>query len=513
ADGTVLSSLTYEREPGGEPTKITREDGSYRTFVYDTSLRLEQESFYDAAGTLQETITYTYDADGKRLAHSDNDGDYTYTYGDGFQLESVSNGTDTESYSHDEDGRLESITRDGETLNLNHNATDKLTLITNASTGESITYFYDAEGDRIGEQSSSEVTQYLVAPSMGSGLSVQDLVTDGSGNVLANHVYVGNSPLMRLDGNNDAVYYLTDAMGSVVGLVDENGEMVASFDYDGFGNVRTTTGEDTVGEAIGGDYRFQSQWLESESGLYYFRARDYDAHTGQFLSRDPVDIIETAPESFNPYQFVYNNSLIYSDPTGEFTITELNASQKIQSQLSNIQRYSGHKAKEYLVERLGDGISEIVASTFNYFLPTGGGFGDNLINLVLSGSEEASELFEFGITSLFCEHFEGLPLASSILLYPGIKENGEPRSQGINCAGEDGYDDRTRRAANHHSSGLRRPEFIFMSSEKFQNKNPNSYLVGDVKIIQHAAYKSVTDSGDRGHGQWKCHWGRSQVSH
>ncbi|NER00647.1 MAG: hypothetical protein F6K30_28790, partial [Cyanothece sp. SIO2G6] len=40
ADGTVLSSLTYEREPGGEPTKITREDGSYRTFVYDTSLRL-----------------------------------------------------------------------------------------------------------------------------------------------------------------------------------------------------------------------------------------------------------------------------------------------------------------------------------------------------------------------------------------------------------------------------------------------------------------------------------------
>ena len=67
--------------------------------------------------------------------------------------------------------------------------------------------------------------------------------------------------------------------------------------------------------------------------MYYFHARDYNGHTGKFISRDPVNIIETEPESFNPYQFVYNNPYIYNDPIGMFTITELNAASKIQDSL------------------------------------------------------------------------------------------------------------------------------------------------------------------------------------
>jgi hypothetical protein len=60
ADGTtVLSSVSYERSPSGEPTKITREDGSYRQIEYDASLRVEKESFYDAAGTLLDEVVYS----------------------------------------------------------------------------------------------------------------------------------------------------------------------------------------------------------------------------------------------------------------------------------------------------------------------------------------------------------------------------------------------------------------------------------------------------------------------
>ncbi|MEM0978786.1 MAG: RHS repeat-associated core domain-containing protein, partial [Cyanobacteria bacterium P01_H01_bin.58] len=365
ADGNVIASFAYDREGMGEPSKITLEDGSYQELTYDDSLRLTEEKYYDAAGVLQETITYSYDADGKRTAHSDNNGNHTYSYGDGFQLESVVNGSETESYRHDEDGRLDQISRDGETLNLEHNATDQLTLITNATTGESITYFYDGEGNRIGEQSGSEVTQYLVAPSMGSGLSVQDLVTDGAGNVLANHVYVGASPLMRLDGNGEAVYYLTDAMGSVIGLVDGNGQSVASFDYDGFGNIRGSEGRDAVGEAIGGDYRFQSHWLESESGLYYMRARDYDAQTGQFLSRDPVDRIQAIPESINPYQFVYNNPMVYSDPTGEITLGELNASKSVQEILGKARSYAFNEVREAAIDEAKGIATNVLKSVFN----------------------------------------------------------------------------------------------------------------------------------------------------
>jgi RHS repeat-associated protein len=150
---------------------------------------------------------------------------------------------------------------------------------------------------------------------------------------------------MRLDANGNTVYYLTDAMGTVIGLVDRTGESSGKFLYDPFGSILSQVGGDTT---AGGDFRFQGQWLESESGLYHFRARDYDPETGLFLSRDPVDIIEMAPESFNPYQFVYNNPYVYSDPTGMITLTELNAAQNMQSILANIRTYAGNQAKEYL---------------------------------------------------------------------------------------------------------------------------------------------------------------------
>ena len=41
--------------------------------------------------------------------------------------------------------------------------------------------------------------------------------------------YVGDSPLVRVDESGNGVYYLTDALGSVIGLVDGNGEKIADF--------------------------------------------------------------------------------------------------------------------------------------------------------------------------------------------------------------------------------------------------------------------------------------------
>jgi len=48
--GTVLASAYYQRAAGGEPTQITREDGSYVTLHYDPALRLTNEIFPHAAG-------------------------------------------------------------------------------------------------------------------------------------------------------------------------------------------------------------------------------------------------------------------------------------------------------------------------------------------------------------------------------------------------------------------------------------------------------------------------------
>jgi YD repeat-containing protein len=50
ADGTVIASQTYTRNPSGEPSKIGREDGSYTLYEYDAANRLSKEVSYNPAG-------------------------------------------------------------------------------------------------------------------------------------------------------------------------------------------------------------------------------------------------------------------------------------------------------------------------------------------------------------------------------------------------------------------------------------------------------------------------------
>jgi YD repeat-containing protein len=92
--GVVLSSLTYERTGIGEPTKITREDGSFVTYGYDDALRLTRESYFGTTGTLQSEISYTYDASGKRITKNNE----TYAYNSGYQLQSVTGANGAETY-------------------------------------------------------------------------------------------------------------------------------------------------------------------------------------------------------------------------------------------------------------------------------------------------------------------------------------------------------------------------------------------------------------------------------
>lgn len=57
-------------------------------------------------------------------------------------------------------------------------------------------------------------------------------------------------------------------------------------------------------------YLFTGRELDAETGLYYYRARYYDASTGRFLSEDPVI------RGVNLYTYVANNPVGLVDPYG-----------------------------------------------------------------------------------------------------------------------------------------------------------------------------------------------------
>jgi RHS repeat-associated protein len=131
-------------------------------------------------------------------------------------------------------------------------------------------------------------------------------------------------PLFRYDPvTGEAIYYLQDSMGSVIGLVDQTTTQTATFEYDGFGGERASTGTLAgLPVASRGDYRFHGMWLDSSVGLYYVRARVYDAGVGRFLSNDPAEGGRGQPETFAAARFARGDSFRYADPTGAWDMRE-----------------------------------------------------------------------------------------------------------------------------------------------------------------------------------------------
>ena len=122
-------------------------------------------------------------------------------------------------------------------------------------------------------------------------------------------------------------------MGSVTGVVDAGANVTRTANWDAFGEVRSG---DVSSAVAGGGFGLHGMWLDDSTGLYYVRARTYDATTGRFLSRDPVAGVTGRPETMNPYAFTLGAPLVWADPTGEFSIGEAMATVATIFVVSNI---------------------------------------------------------------------------------------------------------------------------------------------------------------------------------
>jgi RHS repeat-associated protein len=334
AANVVLASVAYERSPSGEPSKITREDGTYVVIEYDTALRVSKESEHDHNGVLISETSYGYDLDGNRSSKTTLTGSETYSYAAGFKLTGITSTSGNEAYGHDAGGRLTSVTKGGVARTIEYDSFDHITRIVDGGI-EVERYTFDGMGRRVGVNNGASIKRFLIAPNLGDGYDSPQAVVDGSGNLIASYVYAGEYPIMKIGVGGQVDYLLADTMGSVIGKSSNSGASTARIKYDGFGNVTHAVGAASgIDPAIGTEQRFQGMQLDAATGTYFVRARSYDARTGTFVSRDPNDGFSFVPESFGLYAFCFQNTFINVDPTGRETLLDLTAAGAVESELA-----------------------------------------------------------------------------------------------------------------------------------------------------------------------------------
>ncbi len=74
--------------------------------------------------------------------------------------------------------------------------------------------------------------------------------------------------MIVIDGGKTRYYYHYDALGNVVALSNISGVVAEQYSYDEFGNVSGSS-------SIGNPYFFTGRRFDTETGLYYYRARIY----------------------------------------------------------------------------------------------------------------------------------------------------------------------------------------------------------------------------------------------
>jgi RHS repeat-associated protein len=99
----------------------------------------------------------------------------------------------------------------------------------------------------------------------------------------ANYVR-GDRLLVKKDvATSKDYYYLYNGDGDVVQLVDTSGNIVNSYGYDEWGNVKQRI-EGTSNELLNA-----GEIYDKEAGLYYLKARYYNPNDGRFINEDTYE--------------------------------------------------------------------------------------------------------------------------------------------------------------------------------------------------------------------------------
>ena len=307
---TALPNFVNYRDPDGNLIY-----GDY--CLYDGNGRIV--SIADSGNTSSVRATYGYDEQGQLTSAAVGGTRYAYTYDTAGNLITKTDGGTSHSYTYGNgawrdlltayDGK--SITYSGGNPTKYYNGSTftwtqgrKLAIAKVGNTN--ISYTYDMAGVRSSKTVGSTKYDFTTL----SGLVTRQT---GGGKTI-DFVYDENNQPLAMKYNNTLYYYVLNAQGDVVRIVNSSRSVVASYTYDPWGKIISSSG--TLADI--NPLRYRGYYYDSETGFYYLQSRYYDPEIGRFINADSYASTDaTGLLSTNMFAYCENNPAMRIDPTGE----------------------------------------------------------------------------------------------------------------------------------------------------------------------------------------------------
>ncbi len=291
-----IQNFTYDNYD--RLTQATASEGTY-TYTYDVRNNRSTMRFVNYNQTVDQTTTYTYSIDDRLTS---------YTVVNNLNQQTIR----TVNYTYDDAGNTltKAVTEGGTTLTTTYTYYDDNRLkTTTLPSSEVITYTYHADGTRATKTNNTEWIRYHY-----SGGLVKEVHCDKNNHstiLFTIHYQPGRIIYQPNQGNNVYYYTASDCSGTIYKLLDDQGQIVASYNYDPFGVLIENTNP-SIYMPIG----YSGTYRDTETGLLYAQSRYYDPSVGRFTTKDSYRGELVSQISQNRYIYCSQNPVSYGDPSG-----------------------------------------------------------------------------------------------------------------------------------------------------------------------------------------------------
>ena len=177
-----------------------------------------------------------------------------------------------------------------------------------------MTFTYNADGFRDSKTVNGVTTNFVLDRHQ----VIAEYTSDGQSIV---YMFDHEDGLIGFTLNGVQFFYLTNLFGDVIGIMNENMEVIVEYRYDAWGNILEISGPeaDTIGRI--NPIRYRGYRFDEASGLYYIGGRYYSPVLGRFINPDNSLGIIGNSLSHNLYAYALNNPMlnVHSAATGTIT--------------------------------------------------------------------------------------------------------------------------------------------------------------------------------------------------